>query len=335
MIEAHRTLVVGHVFLAHVEIIVGVIACADYGGLSHHGHTAHVHGVRLRRVFIQHDGCGLRELIRWDHIQHAVVGELLADVLRIRRAGRQAGIVVGIWSRAIGVVDIHAALAEIAGVFSRSWHGVNHGVHFRVPQCFIVQEEESLASALDWAAKRGAKVVLHQEIRSAHLVEGVGVHVAIAKELVSRAVEVAGPGTRDDVDLATPGAAHVGRVTPGLHLKLLHCVGGGAQVLGAERGVGVGGSVKQEVIGVGTASADADRRPLARPPIKRIHVAGCGAVADVSSGQSDYQIDQHAAIQGEGIDRALIHYIAHARILRLEQLTPGLNRDGLAFRSQA
>ena len=45
VIDADGSLVVGHVFFARVEIVVGIVACADHGGLAHHGHAAHIHGV--------------------------------------------------------------------------------------------------------------------------------------------------------------------------------------------------------------------------------------------------------------------------------------------------
>ena len=44
-------------------------------------------------------------------------------------------------------------------------------------------------------------------------------------------------------------------------------------------------------------------------------------MADVRSRHGENQVDQHAAVQGEGIDRTLIHHLAHAGILSLEQFT--------------
>ena len=126
----------------------------------------------------------------------------------------------------------------------------------------------------DGSADRCAEVVLDEEISAAHLVERVGVHGAVAQELVGGSVEAAGSGAGDDVDLPAARAAHFGRVAAGLYLELLHGVGRSAEVLGAESGIGVGGAVEQEVIRVGAAAADADRGALAGPPIQRIHVAG-------------------------------------------------------------
>ena len=75
-------------------------------------------------------------------------------------------------------------------IFGGGGHGVNHGVGLDVAQAFVVHEEEGLARMPDRAAERSAKVVLHQEISRAHLVEGVGVHVAVAQEFVGGAVKV-------------------------------------------------------------------------------------------------------------------------------------------------
>ena len=159
----------------------------------------------------------------------------------------------------------------------------------------------------------------------------MGVHIAVAQELVGRAVEMAGPGAGDDIDLAASCSAHLGRITARLDLELLHRVGRRAQILGAEGRVGVGGAVEQKVICIGAASADAYRRPLARPPIKRTHVSDRRAVADVCARNGKNQVDQHAAIQRQRIHRPLIHHLAHARILCLEQLARGLNRDSLGI----
>ena len=114
-------------------------------------------------------------------------------------------------------------------------------------------------------------------------------------------------------------------------MELLDGVGRSAEVLGAEGRIGVGGAVEQEVVCVGAAAADADRRPLTWPPVQRVHVAGCSAVTHMRSGDSQYQVDQHAAVQGEGINGALIDDFANARILRLEQFARSLDRYGLRF----
>jgi hypothetical protein len=166
VIHAARSLVVGHAFLARVQIIVGIVARADHGGLAHHGLAAHVCSIRQRRVLIQHDRGSWRQPSRWNHIQHAVVLKLLTDVLRIRRAHWQAWVVVRVIRGGGGgrVVDIHAALPEVAGVLGSGGHGVHHGVDLNVPQGFIVQKEEGPAGVLYGAAERRAKVVLHQEI---------------------------------------------------------------------------------------------------------------------------------------------------------------------------
>ena len=191
MIDADGPLVVGHLFFARVEVVVGIVAGANHGGLTHHGHAAHVHGVGKRCVFVQHDGGRMGEPARRNHILDAVVHKLLADGLRIRFADWEAGVEGGIGCSGSGIIDIHTALAEVARIFGCGGHRVDHGVDLDVTQTFIVDEEESFAGAPHGSAHRCAKVVLDQEIRSAHLVEGVSVQVAVAQELIGRAVKVA------------------------------------------------------------------------------------------------------------------------------------------------
>ncbi len=103
----------------------------------------------------------------------------------------------------------------------------------------------------------------------------------------------------------------------------MHGVGRSAEVLRVEGGIGVGGAVEEKVIRIGTAAADADGGALAGTPVEGIHVAGGGAVTDVSAGHGENQVDQHAAVQGQGIDGTLVDDGADAGILGLEQLAGG------------
>ena len=109
-------------------------------------------------------------------------------------------------------------------------------------------------------------------------------------------------GAGDDVDLAAACTAHVCGIAARLYLELLHRIGRGAHVLGTECGIRVGRPVEQEVIPIGAASADTHGRTLTGTPIKGIHIASSGAVASVRSRDRQHKIDQHAAVQGEGID---------------------------------
>ena len=146
---------------------------------------------------------------------------------------------------------------------------------------------------------------------------------------------MAGAGAGDDVDLAATGSAHVGRVTAGFHLKLLHRIGRSAEVLRAEGGVGVGGAVEKEVVRIGATSADADGRSLTGPPIEGIHVAGGSAVADVSAGDGEHKVNQHAAVQGEGLDGTLIDNLAYACVLGLEKFAGRFDGDSLGLGAKA
>ena len=131
----------------------------------------HVHGVGSGGVLVQHDRGCLRQTARRDHVFHAVVFKLLADVLRIRLADRQARVEVRIGRRSCRIVDVNPALAEVTGDFLCSRHGVDHGHGLHVGQPFVVEKEECLTRVLDRAAHRCAEVILHQKIGHAHVVE--------------------------------------------------------------------------------------------------------------------------------------------------------------------
>ena len=72
----------------------------------------------------------------------------------------------------------------------------------------------------------------------------------------------------------------------------------------------------------------ADRWP--GPPIKRIHVARRRTMADVRARNGEHKIDQHAAVQGEGIDGTLIDDFANAGILRFQQFARSGHRNRLS-----
>src|SRR6185503_8894855 len=139
---------------------------------------------------------------------------------------------------------------------------VRHGM----AKAFIVHEEESLVP-YDRSAERRTKVILHQVIVP-HGVERSGIHESIAQELVHGSVISVAAATSDDVDLAASGAAHLRRIATGLDFELLNRIRRRAQVLGIEGGVGIGRAIQEEVVAIGATSADADRRPLSRTPIK-------------------------------------------------------------------
>ena len=114
MVDASCSLIVVHALLAHVEVIVGVVAGTHNSGLPHHRRSAHVHRVGLGRVLGKHDGCRLRKSAGRDHILYAVVFELLADILGIRFADGEAGVEAGIGCGGGWVVDINTALAKVS-----------------------------------------------------------------------------------------------------------------------------------------------------------------------------------------------------------------------------
>ncbi len=162
------------------------------------------------------------------------------------------------------------------------------------------------------SAEGRAEIVL-DEVVVAHRLEWAGIHGAIAEKLVDRAVIVARPRAGDDVDLAAAGTAHVSGIAAGDDLELHHRVRGGAQVLCIECGVCIGSAIEQEEVGIRTCAADDDCGTLSGAPIEGIGFSGLCAEAHVGSRNSENEIDQHAAIEG--------------------QLLDGLRFDDLAYRS--
>src|ERR1044072_7087257 len=134
-------------------------------------------------------------------------------------------------------------------------------------------------------------------LRVTHLIEGVGIQSAISQELVTGAVKLIRPGSRDDVYLTTTGAAHLSRVASCLHLEFLHGVGRGAKVESIKRWIGVGRPVEQEIVGVRTIATDADRRALTGTPIERTHVTSLGAMTFVRSRHGEHQINQQPTVK--------------------------------------
>ena len=154
------------------------------------------------------------------------------------------------------IVDIHAAHAEVAHDFVVRLDRERLSIGLRGAEAFIVHEEEGFF-ADERTADGATKLVLHEMI-VAHRAEAARVHGTVAEEFVSGAVEFAGAGMSNDVDLTAACAAHVGGVAAGFDLKLLNRVRRWAEVLGIEGGIGIGGAVEQEEIGIGASAADDD-----------------------------------------------------------------------------
>jgi len=104
----------------------------------------------------------------------------------------------------------------------------------------------------------------------AHRGKRAGIHRAVAKKFVDSAVELAGAGVCDDIDLTAAGAAHVRGVAAGFNLKFANGVWRGTEILRVECGIGVGGTIEKEKIGVGAATSNDNRGTLAGPPVERI-----------------------------------------------------------------
>src|SRR6185369_5999054 len=121
-------------------------------------------------------------------------------------------------------------------------------------------------------------------------------------------------------------AADGGGVTSGLHFELLHAVRRRAEVERVESRVGICCAVEQEVVCVGTIAADAYRGALAGTPVEWAHVACLGAVRFVCSGDSQNEIDQHAAVQRQVADGGGLDYFSD-RGVRCLQNVNGVGLD--------
>ncbi len=167
----------------------------------------------------------------------------------------------------------------------------------------------------------------------AHGCEGTGVHGAVAEKFIDGAVVVVGAGAGDDVDLAAPGTSHVSGVAAGDHLELHHRVGRWAEVLGVERGVGVGRAVQKEEVGVVASASDDHGRALPRAPIERVGLAALRAEADVSTGDGEYKVDQHAAVEGQFLDRLGFDDLTDAGVGGAQDVARSADLDTFLHRS--
>jgi hypothetical protein len=257
-------------------------------------------------------------------------GELGARVGKIRRPNGQRGIVVRICDRRRRIVDLEGAHAEVARELSLRGNGEDLGVRLRKTETFVIHKEECLAILAEQRApERRAVVVLH-EVIVAHRAEGAGIHRAVAQEFVSGAVVLVRPRARDDVDLTAASAAHVGGVAAGLDLELHHGVGRGAQVLGVKGWIGVGGAIEQKEVGIGTRAADDYCRSLSGAPIKRIRLSGLRAEADMSAGNREDEVDQHAPVEREFLDQLRLNDIADARVSGAKNVSKGVDLNAFA-----
>src|SRR6267154_2619050 len=130
----------------------------------------------------------------------------------------------------------------------------------------------------------------------AHRAKGAGINSAVTQKFVDCAVVLAGARMGDDVDLAAACSAHVRGVAAGFHLEFLYGVGGGAQILRVEGGVGVGRAVEEEKVGVWAAAADHDCGALSGTPVEWIGRSRLRAKTYVRAGHGEDAITEHSAV---------------------------------------
>src|SRR5882762_2177793 len=136
----------------------------------------------------------------------------------------------------------------------------------------------------------------------AHRAKRAGVHSAVTQKFVDCAVVLAGARMGDDVDLAAAGSAHIRGVAAGFHLEFLYGIGGGAEILRVEGGIGVGRAVEEEKIGVWAAAANHNRGALSGTPVEWIGRSRLRAKTYVGTRHGKDEIDQHSTIERQFTD---------------------------------
>ena len=84
--------------------------------------------------------------------------------------------------------------------------------------------------------------------------------------------------------------------------------------MGVERRIRIGGAVQQKEVRVRSRPADDDSGALPRSPVEWICRASLRAEANVSAGNGEYQINQHATVQGKFADGCRFHNLSDAGV---------------------
>src|SRR6266403_829874 len=138
---------------------------------------------------------------------------------------------------------------------------------------------------------------------------------------------------RDDIDLAAAGASHIGGVAARFHLKFLDRIRRRAQVLRVESGIRLCGAVEQEEVSVWTAATDDHGGALTRTPVKRIRGSRLRAKPDVGAGHREYEVNQHAPVEGQFANGRGLDDFSDAGAGRLQNFAAG--RDVYPLREKS
>src|ERR1017187_7642483 len=156
---------------------------------------------------------------------------------------------------------------------------------------------------------------------------------SVADKVIERAVILAGARARDDVDLASTGAAHVRRIAGSLHLEFLHRVRRGTEVLRVKGRVGVDRAIQQKVIGVGAIAANRDGGALPRTPVQRVCFTRLCSKSQVCSRYRQHKVHQHPTVERQVGDRLRFNHLTNTRVRGLHQVGSGGNFDRLLGRT--
>src|SRR5207245_1738275 len=323
VVNANRALIVGVVSVSNVNVIIAIIARANHRRRSHHGsaarHRTHIH---------HHVGVGHGHMIHQEGLRHwidQICGDDVIDVvvlkpitneLRITRTYRLGWIERRIRIRAKGIVDIDSTLREVSVDFRQRRYGVDHGVSHGMAEAFIVHKEESLVVRY-WSPEGCAEIILYQMV-VAHGIERCGIKRPIDQTLLCRAVALVGAGASHDIDLPSTRPAHFRGIASGLYFEFLYRIWGWAQIECIERRIRVRGAIEEIIVCVWAVAADTYRRALPRPPIQRIHVARLRTMRLMRARNSKYQVDQHAPVERQFLNRNWFHHLTHRSIVGVQ-----------------
>ena len=149
-------------------------------------------------------------------------------------------------------VDRHqAARGKIAGALGRGWHIGDQGLAGRHPRAFVIGEEEHSVPD-EWSAQCAAELAAPVLWRGliGRREEIDSIERAVAKEFVSRAVELIAAGARDHADLSARVSAEGCVVCGSRDFELADRVHGRGHTDAVQLGIAIVGSVQQEVVGV-------------------------------------------------------------------------------------
>src|SRR5678815_1030780 len=185
-------------------------------------------------------------------------------------------------------------------------------------QSLVVREEKCFVSN-DWTADRCPEVI-SDEMTGAHFVKRAGIESIIPQEFINGAVYVIRSTPRHNIDLTSTGSSHFSGIATGLDLELLNSVRRRTEIQRIEGRIGIGGAIEKEIVCVRPISPHAYGGPLARTPIERIHLPCLCTMTRMGTRNGEDEIDEHASIKRQILDRGRLNDFSCACICLLQEL---------------